>query len=194
MHRRAAAQTGGGGTTKPSKTATNTSTNTAASDSNADIAWRKPAEPQPARKRQVILVCGPPCGGKSTFVVKNADPDDTILCIDTLAQRLGSPVTHNHTGSMYGNAEKHYWEMAGRIARHPTIHAWVLRCAPEPEERMRLAQAVRATQCVVLLPPIQVAATRARLRDADPGATIAAISSWYGRWHAAPFDRVLRNG
>jgi len=142
----------------------------------------------------VVLVCGPPCAGKSVYVTKHARPGDVIVCLDTLAQRLGSPVTHNHSGSHYGRAQKAYDDLCGRVARHPTVNAWVLRCAPEPEERTRLARAVRATHCIVLLPPIQVAANRARLRDADPGTTIAAISSWYSRWHAAPFDRVIRNG
>lgn len=121
-----------------------------------------------------------------------ARPDDTILCLDTLAQRLGSPVAHGHTGSMYGNAQKAYDEICSRIRVHPTVQAFVLRCAPEPEERRHLALAVRATRCIVLIPPIQLAATRARVRDADCGATIAAISSWYARWRPAPFDEIRR--
>lgn len=154
-----------------------------------------PAQATPGpRKRQVVLVCGPPCGGKSTWAVKNSQPGDTILDLDVLAQQLGSPVTHNHSGSHYGRSEKLYWDIAAKIARHPSVQAFVIRCAPSPQDRMELARAVRATHCVVLLPAITTCANRARLRDADPGATIAAISSWYSRWHAAPFDRVIRNG
>jgi len=141
--------------------------------------------------RQVILVTGPPCAGKSHYVRTHAKPDDTILCIDTLAQRLGSPVAHNHTGSMYGNAEKQYWDLANRIARHPTVNAWIIRCAPEPEERQYLVRGLRASRCVVVLPPMQVAVQRAIRRDSDPAVTVAAIRSWYRRYRRAPFDEIV---
>lgn len=154
----------------------------------------RPAQAKPGpRRRQVTIVAGPPCGGKSTFVTKNAQPGDIIVCLDTLAQQLGSQVTHNHTGSHFGRAQKAYDRLCAQVARHPSCTAWILRCAPSPLDRMELARAVRATHCVVLLPAITTCVNRARLRDLDPSVTISAISSWYSRWSAAPFDRVIRS-
>ena len=141
--------------------------------------------------RQVTLVCGPPCGGKSTYVTDHAKPDDLILCVDTLAQAEGSLVTHNHTGSHYGRAEKRFLELCRQVRSTQDVTAWVIRCAPEPQMRRDLAASVGATRSIVLLPNIQVAAARALERD--PGsyqATWAAIRSWYARFRPGPFDEV----
>lgn len=143
--------------------------------------------------RQVTLVCGPPCGGKSYWVAANKGSDDPVLCVDTIAVRLGSTVQHNHSGSFFGKSEKVYLDQARRVRAARSGTCWAIRCAPEPEVRRELIALIRATRCVVLLPSIVVAKQRARLRDADSEATVAAIDSWFARWHAAPFDTVIRS-
>jgi len=142
--------------------------------------------------RRVTLVCGPPCGGKSTYVAEHATEGDLVLCVDTLAQAEGSTVEHNHTGSHYGRAEKRFLELCRQARSTPEITAWVVRCAPEPQMRRDLAASVGATRSIVLLPNIQVAGERAKARDGvDFPATWTAIRSWYQRFRPAPFDEVL---
>lgn len=141
--------------------------------------------------RSVTLVCGPPCGGKSTYVVEHAAPGDLVLCVDTLAQVEGSLVSHNHTGSHYGRAEKRFLALCAEVRATAEVTAWVVRCAPEPHMRRDLTKQVGATRSIVLLPNIQVAAARALERD--PGsyqATWTAIRSWYQRFRPGPFDEV----
>lgn len=95
---------------------------------------------------------------------------------------------------MYGNSQKIFDDQCSRIGRHPSIAAWIVRCAATPQERKALALTVRATQSFVLIPSIQVAANRARLRDADCGATISAIGGWFARYQPDGFSRVIRSG
>lgn len=45
----------------------------------------------------IHVITGPPCSGKSTFVMNNAGPADIILDFDLIAQALGSRVTHRHS-------------------------------------------------------------------------------------------------
>ncbi len=175
--------------TRRSQTPNGTSTSTGTSDSNADPTQVKPRP----RRRQVTLVFGPPCAGKSHFVNHHKGLDDTVLDIDLIAQKLGSPVHHGHTGSMYGNAEKVFQAMLRQIRAARTGTFWVIRCGAEPHVRRELATLVRATQSFVLIPPIQVAANRARLRDAGCGATISAISGWFARYQPDGFSRVIRS-
>jgi predicted kinase len=42
--------------------------------------------------RQVTLVYGPPCAGKSTFVQERALPGDVVLDFDVIARR-GVPIS-----------------------------------------------------------------------------------------------------
>lgn len=144
-----------------------------------------------AGKRQVTLVCGPPCAGKSTFVTGHAQQGDLVLCVDEFAQAEGSPVEHNHTGHFYGLGQKRFTEACRQVRQIPDAQAWVVRCAPEPKARRDLAVVVGATRCVVLLPPIQVVGERAKQRDDAYEATWAAIRSWYARYRPAYFDTVI---
>jgi hypothetical protein len=42
------------------------------------------------------VITGPPCSGKTTYVRNHAQPGDIVIDFDTLAQALGSPVSHDH--------------------------------------------------------------------------------------------------
>jgi hypothetical protein len=47
-------------------------------------------------RRNAIVVIGPPCAGKTTYVATHATPGDLIVDFDLIAQALGSGRTHEH--------------------------------------------------------------------------------------------------
>ena len=49
--------------------------------------------PSPGR---LVLVIGPPCSGKTTYVATHAGLDDVVIDVDALARALGSRVEHDH--------------------------------------------------------------------------------------------------
>jgi 5-methylcytosine-specific restriction protein A len=108
--------------------------------------------------RRVILVCGAPCSGKTTYVRDHAQPADIVLDQDdigaTAMNRGLERITAMHTGT-----------------------AWVIRCAPGQRDRDRLAHGIGATQVILLTAPEHVLKSRARARR-NPGRHVRAVSHW----------------
>lgn len=144
-------------------------------------------------KHRVTLVCGPPCAGKTTYVAEQANPGDTVLDIDVLAKLNGSPRDHGHEGRYYRAAQVEYQALCA-LVRTSTVPAWVIRGAPEPAARQKLAEACGATRTVVLLPPRDVLYARALERDQDSAAadTMKAITNWHRRYKPARGDVLIR--
>lgn len=143
--------------------------------------------------RNVTLVCGPPCAGKNFYVERHAQPGDVVVCLDQLAQELGSTVEHNHDGVFYGRARRHYNDLCAQIGAAPHVTAWVIRCAPDPAARLKLAMNIGATRTLVLLPGRDVAYRRAAERDAALGATCRAVTAWYRRYRPCSVDEVVHS-
>ncbi|SCL32029.1 hypothetical protein GA0070616_4376 [Micromonospora nigra] len=111
--------------------------------------------------RTVVLVTGPPCAGKSTYVAQRAQPGDLILDQDQLGPRtMGRRLR--------------------TVATMTTGTAWVIRCQPDPRQRARLANRIRATHHVHLHPGPQTLLARARTRP-HPERHLAAIRDWLDR-------------
>lgn len=114
--------------------------------------------------RRVILVTGPPCAGKSTYVAQHAQLGDLILDQDALgARRMTAALAH--------------------IATMADGTAWVIRCAPGPTARRALARRIHATELVHLVQPEPTLVQRAARRP-HPRRHIAAVAQWFTRERA----------
>lgn len=140
--------------------------------------------------RTVTLVTGPPCSGKSTYVDQHAGAGDVVVCHDREARRAGSRRRHEHLQVHRTAAEVRWRALVVDVAAAATITAWVIRCVERGDERQALAEQLRATAVVLLVPPVQVALHRAELDHREPR-TFGLIRGWYDRFSPAPCDTIV---
>lgn len=125
--------------------------------------------------RQVVLVTGPPCAGKTTWVRAHAGPDDLVLDRDA--------ITHPHP-------EREFRRSVDRIVRSTIGAAWVVRSVPRRADREALAARLRADRVVLLLPDLDALLDRAKHRP-NPTREISAVRTWLSRYEPSPGDEVL---
>jgi 5-methylcytosine-specific restriction endonuclease McrA len=107
--------------------------------------------------RQVTLVAGPPCAGKTSYVAARAQPGDLVLDQDVIGAAA----------------------MTRALRTVPTSSGtvWVIRCCAGPTRRTLFAQQIHATDTVLLLPERTVLVARAAART-NPRRHIAAVDAW----------------
>lgn len=123
---------------------------------------------------EVTVVCGPPCSGKSTWVREQMQRGDLVVDYDDIAQRLGSPRSHNHHPKFYKRVEATIARALDGIRRGRHERAWVIR------SNLARAQALAddlGARLVVIDEPDAVLIERAAKRP-DPSATIRGIREW----------------
>jgi hypothetical protein len=92
----------------------------------------------------LVIVTGPPCAGKTTYVREHARPGDIIIDFDAMAAAFGAPGReHEYTEPMKaitqyarGAAIKAAIDWHRRGAR-----VWVTECAPPPQRWQQYARA-----------------------------------------------------
>lgn len=104
----------------------------------------------------LIVVCGPPCSGKSSYIRTHARAGDIIIDYDALAQALGSPVSHSHPTHIrtVTLAARRAALFAAIEAHHHGATVWVVDA--NPGER-RLAQFHAAAARIVTMPYADIA-------------------------------------
>lgn len=132
---------------------------------------------------RVILVCGPPASGKSTYVRVHAKTGDTVIDLDVIAQSFGLkrgwPSTH------FALVMREWASRMKALAQlGPLDVAWVVMGAPLREQREHWVRAlgVKSSDLIVLT------ATREELFErikADPERSrvrseqVLAVRNWF---------------
>lgn len=111
----------------------------------------RPELPKPACR--VILVCGPPAAGKSTYVREHASPEDIVIDYDLTARELGFGRDRPDSATVdILRARNRSLEALSRVS--PTQTAWVIVGAPSPSGRKwwQNALGVKPKDVIFLLP------------------------------------------
>lgn len=140
--------------------------------------------------REVVLVAGPPCGGKTTFVRSNAAPEDVVLDFDDIARQLGSGQRWTHGKTFRAGADEAMWERMTAVRAMTEDRAWVIRCLPDAGERQLMARWLGANRVVVCLPSQETLMRRAQQRPRRID-TVKGIRQWLSRYSPASCDEVV---
>jgi hypothetical protein len=85
------------------------------------------------RGARKVLVVGPPCSGKSSYVAERRRPGDLVIDFDAIAVALGSPDSHDHPASLRPFAGFVVEALLDRLSRvHDVTTVWWVRCDPTP--------------------------------------------------------------
>jgi hypothetical protein len=130
----------------------------------------------------IVVVMGPPAGGKSTYVLEHARPMDIAVDMDQIARALmAHPPAQTHE---YPDHVRHVAIKARAGAIHAAtrlrerVTVWLIHAIPQPDD---LADYKRMGYQVVTVDPGR-AVVEARARTMRPEAQQTQIDRWYATY------------
>lgn len=136
----------------------------------------------------VTVICGPPCAGKTTLARRLAQPGDVVLDFDDVCVELGSRDQWSHPKPIREQAEALMRHRIRQLAYDCDAAGWVIRTAPHPAQRRRLAEQLNAT--VWVLDPGMATCLARAAAGGRPRGTGQAIRAWYARYVRDAIDQA----
>ena len=142
----------------------------------------------------MIIVAGPPCSGKTTYVRQRALSEEEVLDWDTIYTELAgegprpAPVGWNPLRQATETEFRRRWEQQ--------TTGWVIRCAPNNRQRSFMRDQKQATS-VVLATPTGECIRRLMLDETRPDkqAWSVEIVRWWSAYRPShsPLETVVQN-
>ena len=123
---------------------------------------------------QVNVVCGPPCGGKSTYVARYKAEGDCVIDLDALGVALGGE-EHMNVSPLWRVAYAARKAAIAEAVRQP-LNVWIIDTSPTEGRAARYRRI--GAKFHVVDPGIGECLHRAKV-DGRPRFTMAAIREWY---------------
>lgn len=134
--------------------------------------------------RNALVIAGPPCAGKNTYIERHRQPGDVLIDYDEImAERTGLPL-HQHDPAWAERVQSEYDQRVAMLldSEH---HGWIITASPFAARRHRFHVEVR-----LLVPSMQVALERAASHR--PAEWQDRIRDWYRRYEPDARDVVVR--
>ena len=128
----------------------------------------------------MILVAGPPCGGKTTYVKQHARPTDRVVDWDDIIEELGG-TRYQPTPEIEAQAH-HLWRQ-----RLPSADYMIWRC-PNRVTRGRFRARYNA-RVVVVMASMRVCLDRAKAQR--PPIWQANVRQWFAEWQPSSSGREV---
>lgn len=134
----------------------------------------------------LIVVVGPPCGGKTTYARQHAQPGDIIVDWDALACALAAPDAdpYDHGHAVRQCAFRARASAINEALKHAgDVDVYLIHTAPRPEALEAYAR--QGGRVVVVDPGMEVVV--ARCQAERPASALAVAMRWYDDHHHSEF-------
>jgi HK97 family phage prohead protease len=99
-----------------------------------------PVKEEMEEKKQVFIVMGASCSGKSTYVRNNANEKDLVFDFDTIHQAISNNPSHIHID----NLKRYVFDVRDalyeRLKKDKTTNAWIINSSPLKQVRKQLVE------------------------------------------------------
>lgn len=109
----------------------------------------------------VVIACGPPASGKSTYAMKRADPGDVVVDMDVIVKEIGG-VSRTDDWGVRGRALSLRNKKLNELYKETTGRAWFITTCPTGFARERWARMLRTDEVLVFLTCIEECRERIR--------------------------------
>lgn len=146
----------------------------------------------------LVIVCGPPCSGKTTYVVERAGANDLVIDLDTIASRLAGTTTHAwRRDDWLTLALQERNQLLIELGNELSVHsrAWLIVGEPDATKRDWWATQLRPERIVVIETDRDTCLDRLFAdpeRKTNRSATTVAIEGWWQRYSRRTGDEVVR--
>jgi len=144
----------------------------------------------------LVIVCGAPASGKSTYAREHAGFADLVIDFDVIASEMsGQPLHGWDRAKWLTPAIRARNEMLGDIMRPTTRwpRAWLIASEARPDNRQWWADKMQPERIVVIETPPAECMARARADSSRPREqTFEAIGKWWSAYERRSGDEVVR--
>lgn len=134
---------------------------------------------------RVMLVCGPPGSGKSTYVAERATPADTIIDLDEIKAQMANAPLYHADKRWLGPALAQRNRQLADLSKAPVTHtAWVILSAPSKPLRKWWSDTLRAENTAVLDVPADECKRRIKADERRRPVMVehlSAVDDWWAR-------------
>ncbi len=134
--------------------------------------------------RQVVLIYGPPCAGKTSVAQEMAQRGDLILDRDAIHVSLSNLSMHDHDAALLGAVEASWNSLLRYVPEHPGS-VFIVTGAPTRAQRRELEHLTTSTRLVFA----DRDTCHARAKDARPANWGTFIDEWHDLYEPELHDR-----
>jgi hypothetical protein len=146
----------------------------------------------------LIMVCGPPAAGKSTYVKRHSSPGDMVIDLDQIvAEHIGAEHVRSPDPMVRDRALLIRNDMLRSLSSASPVSgrtAWFITTAASPASRRRWEEVLGVKRTIIVDTPLRICIDRIR---ADPSRSAVArdqervARDWWGTYHPRTSDVTI---